>query len=47
MSIIFALILGAVFAGVLSAVSIKVLLALVPMNHKSRPLGSVEKPPIA
>lgn len=36
MSIILALILGAVFAGVLSVVSIKALLALVPANHKSR-----------
>jgi len=35
MSIIFALALGAILAGVLSLVSVKALLALVPMNHKS------------
>lgn len=34
MSIVLALTLGAIFAGVLSAVSVKALLALVPMNHK-------------
>lgn len=35
MSIILALALGAILAGVLSAVSVKALLALVPMTHKS------------
>lgn len=42
MSIIFALVLGAVFAGVLSVVSIKALLALVPANHKSRQIVGIK-----
>lgn len=35
MSIILALALGAILAGIVSAISVKALLALVPMNHKS------------
>lgn len=42
MSIILALLVGTALAGLLSALSVKALLALVPMNHKRLPVQKSE-----